>query len=112
LTGKLSVLTSTAKNQGRLLRGDDDYGSALRRMQNDRLKDRWLQSVGNPLFEGIMPANQVDALPVQRIDNVLEMEATDADAGGNAIHSRVHALQGQFTAIAGLACDGFDLNAS
>jgi hypothetical protein len=57
-------------------------------------------------------SDQVDALSTERIDNVLDTVAADADASTDAIHPGIVALQGELAAVSGLARDGLDLDAS
>src|SRR5262245_2240394 len=79
-------------------------------MQDNPLDGRRLQGPGNQLFRGIVPAEQVDALSIKPVNDVLDAVATDADADPDAIHPRVPAEQGQLAAVAWLACDGLDLD--
>jgi hypothetical protein len=81
-------------------------------MLGDPLDGRWLQGVGNQLFGGISPADQIDALSAKFLDNVLDVEATYSHANADAIQTRVPTVQGELAAITGLACDGLDLDAS
>src|SRR5262249_46550612 len=76
----------------------------------DPLDSRRLQGVGNQLFRGIVPADQVDALSTKPVSNVLDPVAADADADTDAIHPGVPAEQSQLAAVARLARDGLDLD--
>src|SRR5690349_9176890 len=98
--GKLSILPSTAQNQRNLVWLNNDHGTMFRRMQNDPLNHCGLQRINDQLFRGILPADQIDALSTERIDNILDAEAADTDTGRDAIHMRVTALDGQLAAVA------------
>src|SRR5438876_11309780 len=84
----------------------------FRRAQNDPFNDRGLQRGGNQLFGGIVPADQIDALPAELIDDFLDALAAETEAGGEAIHTWILALQGEFAAVSGLTRDSLDLDTS
>ncbi len=79
-------------------------------MEDYLFNNRWLKSVCDEPLRRIFPTDQVDALPTQGIDDILDAEAPEADAGTDAINRRVVALKGKLAAIPGLARDSLDLH--
>src|SRR5262245_24443553 len=81
-------------------------------MEDDLFDNRRQKSIGNQPLRGIIPTDQVDALPTQGIDNILDAETPEADAGSDAIDREILALKGKLAAIPGLARNCLDLHAS
>jgi hypothetical protein len=71
-----------------------------------------LQGINDQFFGGLQPADQIDALPTERINNIFDSQATHANTGSDGIHMRVMAIHGELAAVAGLARDGLDLDGS
>src|SRR5262249_52886414 len=69
-----------------------------------------LQGVGDHDLEAVVPADDVDALAVEFVDDVLDAAAADADAGADGVHLQVDGADGDLGAVAGLAGDGLDLD--
>ena len=69
-----------------------------------------LQRVGNQHFEVVVPADDVDPLAGQLVDNVLDAVAAHADARADAIDARIAAGDGHLRAVARLAGHRADLN--
>ena len=65
---------------------------------------------GTIVVPGIVPADQIDALPTKPVNNVLDVVTADADADIQAIHPRIPAEQSQLGTEARLARDGLDLD--
>src|SRR5205085_4231805 len=71
---------------------------------------RRLQGVGDHDLQRVVPADDVDALAAQLVDDVLDAAAADADAGPDAVHLHVDGADGDLGPIPGLAGDGLDLD--
>ena len=71
---------------------------------------RRLQGVRDQHLERVVPADDVDALAVEFLDDVLDAAAANADAGADAIDLQVDARDGDLGAVAGLAGDGADVD--
>jgi hypothetical protein len=69
-----------------------------------------LQGVGDHDLHRVVPADDVDALPVNLVDDVLDAAAADADAGADAIDLHVDGADRDLGAVAGLAGDRLDLD--
>jgi N utilization substance protein A len=68
------------------------------------------QRVGDEARRLWVPLDHVDALPVEFIHNVLDADATHADAGADRIHTLLARPDGDLGAVAGLAGDRLDLD--
>ena len=54
--------------------------------------------------------DDVDALALEFVDDVLDADAADADAGADGVEPFLAAVDGDFGAVAGFAGDGFDFD--
>ena len=61
-------------------------------------------------MEVVVPADDVDPLAAEFLDDVLDAIAADTDAGSHAIDPVVRADDGHFAAVPGLAGDGPNLD--
>ena len=69
------------------------------------------RAFGISTCERVVPADDVDPLAAELVDDVLDPAAADADAGPDAVDLQVDAeMTATFDAVAGLAGDGPDLD--
>src|SRR5262249_6143080 len=66
--------------------------------------------VGDKYLERIVPANDIDSLAAQLVDDVLDTAAANAHASTDAIDFEVDARHGDFRAITRLAGDRLDFD--
>src|SRR5262249_51584101 len=100
------VLAALADRQGQLIFLHQHDRPAQPGVEEYFLDGRRLQGVGDHDLQRIVPADDVDALVVQLVHDVLDARAADADAGADAIDLHVDAGDGDLRAVAGLARHG------
>ena len=110
--GELTVQTSTTEGQRDLVGLGDDHGTMLRRAQDDPLDFGRLQRIHNQLLGRIHPADQINSLPTECIDNIFDAGVPHPDACGDAIHPWVIAMHRKLATVAGLPRDRLDLDDS
>ena len=103
-------MTATADCQRQLVFLDQHNRPAEPWIEEHLLDLGRLKRVRNHDLERVVPANDVDALAAQLIDDVLDAAAADADAGADTIHLQVDTGHGNFGAVAGFAGDRLDLD--
>src|ERR1041384_476808 len=82
---------------------------ALLRLVEDHLRDfRGLQRVLDEFLRIVAPADDVDVLAVELVDDVPDAAAANADAGAEAVDAVVGRVDRDFRAIARLARDALD----
>ena len=104
------VLPAAADGQRELVLGDEHDGPAEPRVELDVRDLGRLQGVRDHHLQRVVPADDVDALAVDLVDDVLDPAAADADAGPDAVHLHVDGRDGDLRAVAGLAGDLLDLD--
>ena len=96
-------MTAPADGQRQLILAHQHDRPAEHLAQNHLLDFGRLQGVGNQHFQVVVPADDVDPLAGQFIDNVLDAIAAHADARADAIDARIAAGNGHLRAVARLA---------
>ena len=104
------VLAAPADGQRQLIFLDEHDGPPQPRVEEHFLDLGRLQGVGDQHLQRVVPADDVDALAAQFIDDVLDAAAAHADAGADAIDLHVDAGDGDLGAVAGLAGHRLDLD--
>src|SRR5262249_16202150 len=110
LAGQANVLSAPANRQRQLVFLHQYDRPPQARVEVHLLDVRRLQGVGNEYLESVVPADDVDALTAQGVDDVLDTAAADADTGADAVNLHVNRRDSDLGAIAGLASDRLDLN--
>ena len=85
------VLPAPADRQRQLIVGDQHDRPAESRVGEHFRHLRRLQRVGNEHLQRVVPADDVDPLAVQLVDDVLDAAAANADARADAIDLEVDA---------------------
>ena len=110
LRGQADVLAASADGQRELVFIDQDDRPAQQGAEDDLVDLSRLEGVGNQHLERLVPADDVDFLAAQFVDDVLDAAAADADAGPHGIHLGVDRGDGDLGAVSGLAGQGLDLD--
>ncbi len=110
LAGQADVLPAPADGQRELVFAHQHDRPAEHLAEDHFLDLGRLQGVGNQHLHVVAPADDVDPLAGQFVDDVLDAVAAHADAGPHAIDPLVGAADGDLGAIAGLAGDGADFD--
>ena len=89
----------------------DQHDAPAEHLAEDHLVHlRRLQGVGDEHLEVVVPADDIDPLAAEFLDDVLDAVAANAHAGTDAIDPVVGADHGHLAAVAGLAGDRPDLD--
>jgi hypothetical protein len=110
LAGEPDVLAAAADRQGELILADEHDATAEHLAEDDFVHLGRLQGVGDEHLEVVVPADDVDPLAAELLDDVLDAVAADADAGTDAVDPVVGTDHRHLAAVAGLAGDRPDLD--
>ena len=89
LRGEPDVLAAPADGQRELVVADQDDRPAQQLAEHHLVDLGRLQGVGDQDLERLVPADDVDPLAAQLVDDVLDPGAADADAGADGVDLRV-----------------------
>ena len=104
------VLAATADGERELVLAHDDRATTELEAQADFLDLGRLQRVGDEHLARLVPADDVDLLAAELIDDVADAAAAHADARAHRVDLGVDAGDGKLGAEAGLAAHGLDLD--
>src|SRR5262249_35338328 len=111
LRGQPDVLAAAADGGRQLVLLDGEDGPLEQPGEEDLFDGGGLERVLDEDLEGVVPADDVDALDAaELLDDVLDPRAADADAGTDAVHPAVDRGDGHLGPVAGLPGDALDLD--
>src|SRR5207248_7343997 len=99
-----------ADRQAELIFVDDHGGAAELEAEGDLGDLGGLEGVLDQDLGGFVPADDVDFLAAQFVNDVLDAAAADADARADGVDFTVDGGDGDLGAVSGLAGQGFDLD--
>ncbi len=98
-----NVLSAAADGQRELVFGHQHNGPAELRIEEHVADLGWLKCIRDKHLQRIVPADNIDALAAQFVDDRFDPAAANADAGADAIDFHIDAGDGNLGPVAGLA---------